>query len=327
MSVREDQNMDELTTLETIHRPDVLPPAGPGGQAFSPRSLPEAIEFAKLIATSDLVPKDYHGKPANVVVAIQWGYEIGLHPMQALQNIAVINGRPSVWGDAAKALVESSRLCEYIEETLEGAGDALKAVCVTKRRGRPNAHRVEFSVADAKQAGLWGQNTWAKYPKRMLQMRARGFCLRDVYPDVLKGLITTEEAMDTPAPDAPPQAIPAVVPDAQPAAFPEIATDPAPPSAAAPRVKPNGSAPKSEVAGCTCAGKTHWPNNPKCEANQASVIQPGPEPTACDNCGTALPAAYIRQCAATGRQPLCEACEKLAASALPLDPGGAGGEG
>jgi hypothetical protein len=72
------------------------------------------------------------------------------------------------------------------------------AICVAKRRGRKPV-TAKFSVDDAKRAGLWGkQGPWTQYPKRMLQMRARGFALRDAFPDVLKGLITSEEAMDFP---------------------------------------------------------------------------------------------------------------------------------
>jgi hypothetical protein len=53
---------------------------------------------------------------------------------------------------------------------------------------------------DAKAAGLLGkQGPWSQYPKRMRQMRARGFALRDVFPDVLKGMPVAEEVMDTPA--------------------------------------------------------------------------------------------------------------------------------
>jgi hypothetical protein len=60
-----------------------------------------------------------------------------------------------------------------------------------------------FSVADAKRAGLWGKSgPWTQYPRRMLQLRARGFALRDAFPDVLKGLVTAEEAQDYPATEA-----------------------------------------------------------------------------------------------------------------------------
>jgi hypothetical protein len=119
--------------------------------------------------------------------------------MQALQNIAVINGKPSVYGDAAMALVQASPVCEDIEEYFDGEGTPNPvAVCVAKRKGRKPVV-AKFSVEDAKRAGLWGkQGPWQAYPKRMMQMRARGFALRDAFPDVLKGLITAEEAQDDP---------------------------------------------------------------------------------------------------------------------------------
>ena len=60
-------------------------------------------------------------------------------------------------------------------------------------------HERKFSVADAKKAHLWGRRgPWENYPERMLQMRARGFALRDSFPDALKGVITVEEAQDFP---------------------------------------------------------------------------------------------------------------------------------
>lgn len=168
-------------------------------QGFAPATITEAMEFSKMLAKSAMVPKQYQGKPEDIMVAVQWGYEIGLAPMQALQNISVINGKPSVYGDAAMALVQASPVCEGVDETIEGEKTSNPvAVCIARRKGR-NPVTVRFSVEDAKRAGLWGkQGPWQAYPKRMLQMRARGFALRDAFPDVLKGLITVEEAQDYP---------------------------------------------------------------------------------------------------------------------------------
>lgn len=160
---------------------------------LAPTNMKEAMEFAGLLAKSDIVPKDYQGKPGNVLVAIQWGMEIGLQPMQAMQNIAVINGRPSIWGDAMIALVRACPAFEYITETQTDR----EATCVIKRKGEPEAVRT-FSMEDAKKAGLMGKTgPWTQYPKRMMQMRARSWALRDVFPDVLKGMICAEEAMDS----------------------------------------------------------------------------------------------------------------------------------
>lgn len=161
-------------------------------------SVSDLMTLGKIAASSGLVPKDYANQPEKCAGAIAFGAELGLAPMQALQCIANINGRPSIWGDSAKALCLASPTCESIEETIEDAGTPNpKAVCVCKRRGHSQPVRAEFSVEDAKRAGLWGKaGPWTQYPRRMLQLRARGFALRDAFPDILRGLVTAEEAGD-----------------------------------------------------------------------------------------------------------------------------------
>jgi hypothetical protein len=163
---------------------------------LAPQSFDQAITFADYLAASDLVPKDFKGKPGNCLIAVQWGAELGLQPLQAIQNIAIINGRPSLWGDVMLALVRASALCEYVVESIQGT----VATCRVKRRGEPEQVR-EFTMEDAKTAGLANKDgPWKQYPKRMLQMRARAWALRDVFTDVLKGLHMAEEAMDMPPP-------------------------------------------------------------------------------------------------------------------------------
>lgn len=167
-------------------------------QAFSlvPTNLTDAMRFAEIIAKSDMVPKDYKERPGNVMVAMQMGMELGLPPLQAIQNIAVINGRPSVWGDIALAIVKARPDCEDVEEFFEGEGDKLTAVCVVKRKGKKPV-RQTFSIQDAKDAKLLDKDgPWKLYRRRMLQMRARAFGLRDAFPDALKGLQIAEEAQD-----------------------------------------------------------------------------------------------------------------------------------
>lgn len=182
-----------------------------------PQSLEALQTVAQMIARSDLAPKDYKGKPENVAVAIAMGMELGVSPMQAIQGIAVINGRPSVWGDLMLALCRAHPDCDGIDESLEydSAGNVVAAVCRASRAGHVQERR--FSVDDAKRAGLWTKDgPWKQYPHRMLQMRARGFCLRDVFADALRGLASAEEqadarVIDEPAPRAPEPAPVAVV--------------------------------------------------------------------------------------------------------------------
>lgn len=163
-----------------------------------PQSLEQLQTVAQMIAKSDLAPKDYKGRPDNVAVAIAMGMELGVSPMQAIQGIAVINGRPSVWGDLMMALCRAHPACEWIDERMEWAADGspVAAVCRAKRRGS-EAQERRFSMDDARRAGLANKDgPWKQYTARMLQMRARAFCLRDVFADALRGLASAEEQGD-----------------------------------------------------------------------------------------------------------------------------------
>ena len=165
---------------------------------LTPASFSELVQFAQMAAKSQLVPKEYRNQPEDIMLAVQLGSEVGLRPMQALQNIAVINGRPAVWGDALPGLCKASPVYHDIVETWENEHepDQLVAVCIAKRHGSTPV-TARFSVMDAKRAGLWTKaGPWQTYARRMLQMRARSFALRDASPDVLKGLISVEEALD-----------------------------------------------------------------------------------------------------------------------------------
>jgi hypothetical protein len=163
-----------------------------------PRTFEGIMAFCGMLADSELVPKDYRGKPANVAVAIQMGAELGITAMQAIQNIAVVNGRPSVWGDLMKAIVVASPLCELFDEDPPNVAlKNQKGRCRVQRRGDTEPYEVTFSVDDAKTAKLWGKDSpWSTNPGRMLQMRARAFACRDKFPDLLKGLHMAEEMID-----------------------------------------------------------------------------------------------------------------------------------
>lgn len=211
----EERGVSHGEAKNAIARGEVTFPARRPRPVLLPQTFDQLVIFANMAANSGMVPKDYIDKPEAVMVAVQMGSELGLSPMQSLRNIACINGRPSVWGDALPGLCRQSGVCKDIVEWIEGEGDNMTAHCTATRVGCEPITQ-SFSVADAKQAGLWkdtpkttkqGKNgsyqvdsgPWYSYPKRMLQMRARGFALRDAFPDVLGGLISAEEAQDIPA--------------------------------------------------------------------------------------------------------------------------------
>jgi len=155
------------------------------------------MNVASQLSKSSLVPKGMIGKPADILLAMEMGLQLGIPMTQAIQDIAVINGKPTLYGDGLLAAVQGHKDYEWIKESFNDAsGDNLAAVCVIKRRNHEE-RRVEFSVGDAKKASLWGKvGPWSSYPDRMLQMRARGFCIRDVFADALRGIKTEEEVQD-----------------------------------------------------------------------------------------------------------------------------------
>ena len=157
-------------------------------------NLESALVFCERIANTSLVPQNFRGKPDDILVAIQMGKEVGLEPMQSLQSISVINGKPSMYGDALLALC---RKHPEFEDMIE-EGDEKKATCTVKRKGQ-TPYVKTFTIDQAQRAGLISRSpVWRSYPERMLQMRARTFALRDAFSDALKGFISNEEAMDYP---------------------------------------------------------------------------------------------------------------------------------
>jgi len=175
--------------------PQTVVPLRAGGRvmAIIPQSVEEVFRLATAIHKSGLAPSAMN-KVEQITVAIMHGMELGLPPMTAVQKIAVVNGRPTIFGDAVPALLLSRGF--RLEETMDGTDDARGATC---RVIRPDGTRIErrFTVADAKLAKLWGKaGPWTQYPDRMLQMRARGYAARDGAADVLSGLYVAEELQD-----------------------------------------------------------------------------------------------------------------------------------
>jgi hypothetical protein len=235
---------------------------GVGRRGVIPENMADLYIVAQRIAISGLAPKDFN-TPERVFVALEMGLELGLPMMAALRSIAVVNGRPSIYGDAALALVRASGVCDYYLEIAsntethalaEQLAVALeyddrqltKAIrlkiaeagvrmnrqaedfgytSISRRSGAVTSIVRRFTIADAKRGGLWGKSgPWTQYPERMLMWRSRGFNLRDNFGDILQGLYTTEEATDLP-PEAKP-----IVSVARPALglAERLAADPAP---------------------------------------------------------------------------------------------------
>jgi hypothetical protein len=156
---------------------------------FDLRSFEEIEAFAERMAKSALCPKDYQRKPDDILIAVLMGKEIGLPAMASVQSICVINGRPSVWGDAVPGLCMATGLVADVREWMAGDGAEATAYCEVTRRGM-SPRLGYFSIAEARTAGLG--NVHKQYPRDMIMWRARHRAWHGAFPDVLKGLGTAE---------------------------------------------------------------------------------------------------------------------------------------
>jgi hypothetical protein len=187
--------MTDTAAAESPRR-ELVPLKG-GGQvvAIIPQSVEEVFRLANAIHKSDLAPKTLN-TVEKVTVAIMAGAELGLAPFQAVQSFYVVNGRPTLWGDAVPALLWASGF--KIKEWATGSitGEDYCAHCEITRPGG-DVIPGEFSHEDAVAAKLLGKDgPWQTARKRMYKMRARAFAARDGASDVLKGFKIAEEVQD-----------------------------------------------------------------------------------------------------------------------------------
>lgn len=161
-------------------------------------SMEDAWRFAQAVVKSGLVPEGLRS-PEAVLVALQAGGELGLTPWQAIQSVVVIKGTPTIRVETARALVEAAGLLEKgtkLYHRFDGEGDAMKCVVWSFPRGSSKPIESEFSIADAKTAGLAGKDNWRNWPKRMLLARATGFHVRDYYPTAIRRVPFAEEVVE-----------------------------------------------------------------------------------------------------------------------------------
>ncbi len=173
---------------QTQPRPQIV--AGGSVAALVPQSLDEAFRVSQAIAASGLAPRGLE-KPEQIMVAIMAGAELGFAPFQSLQSFAVVNGRPTLWGDGLVAVVRRNgcTIREWHEDDT--------AFCEVKRPDTGETILRSFSQADAAKAGLAGKTgPWQQYPQRMRAMRARAWAVRDGCADMLRGFQVAEEVQD-----------------------------------------------------------------------------------------------------------------------------------
>lgn len=171
-----------------------------------PKNTQDLVRLAQLYATSGLAPKTLDTWQ-KIAVAMAMCIETGRPIMTGIQDMAVINGKVGIYGDAALAEVRASGLLEKFKEWETGTPyqDGWTFYCLVKRKGSEEATGI-WGWSDAKRAGFDSPrqrdgspdrfSPWTRFTRRMMQFKARNFVLRDQFGDVLKGLKIAEDLHD-----------------------------------------------------------------------------------------------------------------------------------
>lgn len=154
-------------------------------------TLAPATHLAETLARTNFVPSAYRGKPAELAACILFGHELGIQPMNAMQKIHVVDGRPGLAAEAMRALVLNAGH-EIVIETSSSTRAKVKG----RRRGSEEWTSVEWTMDDAKRAGLEKKDNWRKYPADMLVARASARLCRFIFADVLGGLSYSLEELE-----------------------------------------------------------------------------------------------------------------------------------
>lgn len=176
---------------------------------IAPTSVEEALRMAHAVIAGRLAPSSYDNDPSKIMLGIMSALEAGLPPLYGLRQIAIINGRPTIWGDGAVALVQSKNLIASMVKEKVGTPpsdndlskwpDDYGFLVTIKRRNQEGEYTGTFTVGMAKRARLWlnaKKLPWIEHPERMLFNRARAFALRDGFADALGGIAIREEIED-----------------------------------------------------------------------------------------------------------------------------------
>jgi hypothetical protein len=162
--------------------------------AIVPRTFVEVELMCKALAGAGLIPAAYREKPADMMLVVMSGAELGLPPMASLRLYHVIEGVPRLGAEGVRAIIIQSPDCEYFEFA-ESSPE--RAVWIGKKVGRPEKS-ITWTMERARKAGLAGKANWTKSPEDMLNARASMQLGRLIWPHIVAGLISREEAMDGP---------------------------------------------------------------------------------------------------------------------------------
>ena len=184
----------EVTDIEIVEEKQV-------GFVKEELGLEKLMEMATMLSKSTIIPVQYQNRSENVFIALDMASRMGVSPLIVMQNLYVIQGKPSFSGSAIASMIRSNPNFRNVELTYvgtEGKDDWGAYVTAENVRTGKTLKGATVTIAVAKKEG-WYQKTgskWQTIPEIMLAYRAYAWFGRVYCPEILMGLQTTEEVID-----------------------------------------------------------------------------------------------------------------------------------
>lgn len=165
------------------------------------KSFNHMQRVAKMLSSSSLVPESYRGDKnmANVMVALEMANRVGASPLQVMQNLNVIKGKPS-W--SSQFIISSINSCgKFNRLKFDIAGKGMDMKCTAWAIEKETGDRldgVEITMQMAKDEGWLNKegSKWKTMPELMIRYRAAAFFGRLYVPEIMMGMLTMEELQD-----------------------------------------------------------------------------------------------------------------------------------
>lgn len=173
-----------------------------GLSAFSSMgSFENAQRMAQALSKSDIVPRAYQGNVPNTLVALEMAHRIGISPVMVMQNLDIIQGKPSWRSSFIISALNSSGRFSPLRFKFEGEKGADDYGCTAYAKDLDNGEIVEGVKVDWAMVKAEGWNNkngskWKTMPELMFRYRSASFFGRLFAPDILTGMHSADELMD-----------------------------------------------------------------------------------------------------------------------------------
>jgi len=158
---------------------------------YDPTGLKAQLVLAEQMSKSCLLPKSLYGKPHDILILLQQGRELDIPPLQAINGINIIQGKPTISPQLMLGLIYRKAPEASIEIVCKE-----NSVTVTMKRKGGKPYSTTWDMARAAKMQLTKKDNWVKQPMTMLKWRAVSDAARVVFPDIISGLYTPEEFDD-----------------------------------------------------------------------------------------------------------------------------------